>query len=162
MSITVKIPNGKVKEEYSLYVSGYVIDKYTEESIGTMLYIKGTGVAFYSAKNSRRAIVFQELSEEDYNIPLEEAILPYIKQKVRIIYKAKGRKIDLLKMMIYNLEKKYNKDIYQLGTLYWLEISSYIDSVRRHSKGSNSTKRQTYLITEKYKQQMERLNENIC
>ena len=160
MPLTIKIPTGKEKEEYSLYVYGSIIYKHTVSEMGTLLKIEGTGIAFYSASNSRRAVIFQELSEKDYQLPLEEGKLPYIKQKVRILYKAKGRKIDLLKFALYNLEKKYKKDIYKLGTLYWLEIGSYIDSVIRKKKGSNSTKRQIYLITEKNKKRRKRLHEN--
>ncbi len=161
MSIEVKIPNGKLKEEYSLYVSGYIKAKFPDENLGTMLFIEGTAIAFYSASNSRRAVIFQELKENDFTIPMEEAHMPYIKQEVRILYKAKGRKIDLLKQMVYNLEKKYGKDFYKYGTLYWLTLASYIDSVRHKSKGSNGTKRQVYLLTDKYKKSLERSYESL-
>lgn len=159
MSLTIKIPAGTEKEEYSLFVNGDVFYIHTENGLGSLLKINGSGVAFYSASNSRRAIIFQELTENDYGIPLEEGKLPYIKEKVRILYKAKGRKIDLLKFTLYNLEKKYEKEIYSLGTLYWLEIGSYIDSVNC-SKKSVSTKRQAYFITEKNIQRRKRLHEN--
>ena len=159
MSLTIKIPTGKEKEEYSLFVNGEVVYIHTENKLGTLLKINGTGVAFYSVSNSRRALIFQELTENDHGLPLEEGKLPYIKEKVRILYKAKGRKIDLLKVALYNLEKKYKKEIYSLGTLYWLEIASYIDSVIC-SKKSTSTKRQSYLITEKNIRRRKRLHEN--
>lgn len=158
MPVTCKIPAGKTKEEYSLYVSGFIKSMYTDSELGTLISIEGTGVAFYSSSNSRRAIVFQELSEDSYSIPLEEGHLPYIKQKVRILYKSKGRRTDLLKFMVYNLEKDYSKEIYKYGTLYWLTLVSYIDSARHKCKGSNSNKRQISLITDIYKSKMERMN----
>lgn len=159
MSLTIKIPTGTEKEEYSLFVNGEVVYIHTENKLGTLLKINGTGVAFYSASNSRRAL-FQELTEKDHGLPLEEGKLPYIKEKVRILYKARGRKIDLLKVALYNLEKKYKKEIYSLGTLYWLEIASYIDSVIYSKRNSISTKRQSYLITEKNIKRRNRLHEN--
>ena len=159
MSLTIKIPTGTEKEEYSLFVNGEVIYIHTENKLGTLLKINGTGVAFYSASNSRRAVIFQELTENDHGLPLEEGKLPYIREKVRVLYKARGRKIDLLKFPLYNLEKKYKKEIYSLGTLYWLEIGSYIDSVTT-SKKSAGTKRQVYLITEQNIRKRKRLHEN--
>ncbi len=159
MSLTIKIPTGTEKEEYSLFVNGEVIYIHTENKLGTLLKINGTGVAFYSASNSRRAVIFQELAENDHGLPLEEGKLPYIKERVRVLYKARGRKIDLLKFTLYNLEKKYKKEIYSLGTLYWLEIGSYIDSVT-NSKKSAGTKRQVYLITEQNIRKRKRLHEN--
>lgn len=156
MSVTVKIPNGKLKEEYSLYVSGFIKNIYTDNEIGTLISMEGTGIAFYSASNSRRAVVFQELSENSFSIPLEEGYLPYIKQKVRILYKSKARKTDLLKYMVYNLEKEYKKEFYKYGTLYWLTLASYIDSIKKRNSGSN--KRQIKLITDLYKIRKERTN----
>ena len=79
-----------------------------------------------------------------------EGTLPYIKEPVRILYKAKGRKVDLLKFIVYNLEKKYGDTVYELGLIYWLELASFIDSVRRTKGISGSYKRQVYLITDKY------------
>lgn len=159
MPLTIKIPTGKEKKEYSLYVNGKITYKHTEPTWGTLLVIKGSGIAFYSASNSRRAIIFQELSENSFLIPLEEGNLPYIKQKVRVLYKAKGRKVDLLKFLIYQLEIKYKDDIYELGTLYWLYLGSYIDSISNKKNGSK--KRQIFTITEKYIKMRKRLYENF-
>lgn len=161
MSVLVKIPAGKEKTEYSLFVNGEILHKHTETGLGTLLWVKGTAVAFYSASNSRRAVIFQELSENDYGIPLEEGKLPYVKQKVRVLYKAKGRKIDLLKFTLFNLEKKYTNDFYRLGTLYWLELASYIDSIPGRRKDGGGTKRQPYMLTDKYICRRKRLNENL-
>lgn len=158
MALTIKLPAEKAKEEYSIYVNGKIILKYTDSELGTLLKIEGTGIAFYSASNTRRAIIFQELTENSYSIPLIEGTVPYVKEKVRILYKAKGRKVDLLKFMVFNLEKKYKTEIYELGTLYWLTLGSFIDALRTKDKGSK--KEMGYLITEKYIMMRKRLNEN--
>ena len=150
MSLTVKLPDRKKKDEYSLYVSSKITYLKSFKDLGTLIICEGSGIAFYSASNSRRAIVFTEINEECKEIPLLEGMLPYIKEPVRILYKAKGRKVDLLKFMVYNLEKKYGDKVYELGLIYWLELSSFIDSVRKTKKVSGSYKRQVYLITDKY------------
>ena len=88
-------------------------------------------------KNKDGVKIYEDSKEDDYSeitergstLPPLEGTLPYIKQPVRIIYKAKGRKVDLLKFMVYNLEKKYGDSIYSLGDVYWLKLASFIDSV---------------------------------
>ena len=150
MSITIKLTDKKKKEEYSLYVSTKITYKKTFSDLGTLIISEGSGIAFYSASNSRRAIVYSEITERGSTLPLLEGTLPYIKQPVRIIYKAKGRKVDLLKFMVYNLEKKYGDSIYSLGDVYWLKLASFIDSVRKPKGKTGSYKRQIYMITEQY------------
>lgn len=159
MPITCKLPDKKHKEEYSVYISGNVIFKYTEEELGTLIRITGTGIAFYSSSNARRAIIFQELSEKSYDIPVIEGTIPYVKGKVRILYKAKGRKVDLLKFFVYNLEKEYNTLPYSLGINYWLTMASYIDSIIPSKRKTSSTKRQMKMITDKYIKREKRLND---
>lgn len=161
MAITCKLPDKKLKEEYSVYISGNVKFKHTDPELGTLIIISGTGIAFYSASNSRRAIIFTELDNKDYGIPLIEGNIPYIKQKVRILYKAKGRKVDLLKFLVYNLEKEYSTLPYSLSVFYWLHLASYIDSIIPQKNKSSSTKRQMKLITQKYILKGKRLNENL-
>lgn len=159
MPVAVKIPRGKEKKEYSLYVSGNVVYKHTEPKLGTFLLVEGTAVAFYSASNSRRVIVFQELKENGFNIPLEEGNIPYVKQKVRIIYKGTARKIDLMKFLVHNLEKAYGTKPYSLGLPYWITLCSCVDSVLARGKGSGARKMK--LITDRYIKMKERLYENI-
>ena len=156
MALTVKLPDKKHKEEYSLYVSSKIEYIHKDPEYGTLIKCSGCGIAFYYASNSRRAFVFSDDLEGGTHIPLQKGKLPYFKQQVCILYRAKGRKIDLLKFMCYNLEKKYGKIIYGLGILYWLTLGSYIDSIGK--KGTIN--RLVYLMTEKYIKHKERLNQN--
>lgn len=153
MALTVKLPDVKHKEEYSLFVSSKIDYIHKDGEYGTLIRCSGCGVAFYSASNSRRAFIFSDRSENDFSIPLQEGMLPYFKQPVRILYRAKGRRIDLLKFMCHNLEKRYGKIIYGLGIVYWLTLGSYIDSTGY--KGSSN--RLLYFITEKHIKCKERL-----
>lgn len=158
MSLTIKLPEDKTKKEYSLFVNSKIIYLNKIQDMGTLIIAEGCGVAFYSASNSRRAIVFSELNDNNSYIPLLEGNLPYFKEKVKVIYKARGRKIELLKFMCFNLEQKYGDRVYELGVDYWLMISSFIDSYNK--KGSN--KRQLFLLTDKYMKKLsEKKNENI-
>ncbi|MBO4858724.1 MAG: hypothetical protein J5527_09430 [Treponema sp.] len=150
MSVTIKLPAGKNKEELSLYVKGKITYKITDPELGTLIHIEGTGIAFYSASNSRRAIIFQEITEKDYGIPLEEGKIPYVKQDVRILYKAKGRKIELLKFMCYRLEKKYGQKIYGMGITYWLSVASFIETSVKRKNQRDSNFRKIEIITDKY------------
>ncbi len=154
MALTVKLPANKQKKEYSLFVNSEINSIHKDKTLGTLISCKGSGVAFYSASNSRRAFIFSELSEKDLKIPLQEGKLPYFKQPVRILYRARGRKIDLLKFMCHTLEGHYGKKIYRLGTAYWLTLGSYIDSLNGRKTGSK--KRILYLITDKYLKIMNR------
>lgn len=163
MALSVKLPPYDLKKEYSLFIKSKIIYLNKVNEFGTLVICEGCGIAFYSASNSRRALIFAELSENDYSIPLQEGKLPYFKQNVRVLYKASGRKIDLLKFMCYNLEKKYGNKIYELGTVYWLTLGSFIDSIRPLKKhtGKNSNKRQIYMITDKFIKKRIRINENL-
>lgn len=150
MPLTVKLPGKEQKEEYSLFVSSKITYLHKEPGYGTLINCEGCGVAFYSARNSRRAIVFSELSEKDFGLPLQEGKIPYFKEPVRILYKAKGRRIDLLKFMCYSLEEKYGKKIYGLGNVYWLTLASYIDSLARKTFSRDKNSRQLCQITDRY------------
>ncbi len=162
MPLTVKLPCKDQKDEYSLFVSSKILLLHKNKIYGTLITCKGCGVAFYSASNSRRAIIFSDIEENDYKIPLQKGNLPYFKEPVRIIYKARGRRIDLLKFLCYNLEKRYGKKVYELGVVYWLTLGSYIDSITKNNLNKEKNNRQIYQITEKYcKQKWGRKNENI-
>lgn len=153
MALTIKLPPEDKKEEYSLYVNCKIKTINKDNILGTLITCEGCGVAFYSATNSRRAIIFCELSEPDFGIPLLEGRIPYFKQNIRILYKARGRRIELLKFMCHNLEKKYGTKIYELGLPYWLMLGSFIDSYspKKNKSGKPvSNKRQLYMLTEKY------------
>lgn len=149
MSLTIKLPV-KNKSEYSLYVSGDISYLKKVKDLGTLLIASGCGVAFFTSTNARRAIIFAEMNENDFNIPVEKGHIPYFLQPVKVLYKATGRRFDLVKYICFNLEKDFKKKIYRLGIPYWITLSSFIDSL----KGSHITKkmyrRQTEAITEKY------------
>lgn len=159
MSVTIRLPAGekeKKEDKYTLYVSGNITYLKKDAGNGTLITVEGTAVAFYFASNSRRAIVFQELSEKDYmenGLHSEEGKLPYIHNLVRIIYRIPGtHRMDYLKMMLYNLENEYGKLIYSLPQPYWLHILSFIDAWKpeKNTKGKCSNKRQLFMITDSY------------
>lgn len=157
--VTIKLPDKKKKEEYSLYINGNIVYKNTIKDKGTLIQITGTGIAFYSASNSRRAVIFQDIKEKDYLIPLQEGNLPYIREKVRVIYKVKGRKLDLLKLLIYNLEKKYSNEIYSFDIVYWLTVASFLDSFSFITNTIKNPKRHIFLLTDNYIKEKRRIKQ---
>lgn len=152
MGIFAKIPLNK--SNYSLYVNSYVTKKIYVEGLGTLLCAESVAVAFYSFSNYRRAYVFCECDKASDDIGLLKGKLPLIKDNVKVIYFAEGRKIDLLKFAIYNLEKLYGMDIYHYNVSYWLRLTSMIDGMSAHTK----TLRPVKLFTERYLKEQERLN----
>ncbi|WP_149554542.1 hypothetical protein [Treponema pectinovorum] len=150
MSLTVKLPGKEQKEEYSLFVSSKITYLHKDIKYGTLIICEGCGVAFYSASNSRRAVIFSELSERNFGIPLQEGNIPYFKEPIRVLYKAKGKRIDILKFVCYNLEKKYGKAVYDLGSVYWFTLGSYIDSLTKRTLNKEKNNRQIYQLTDSY------------
>lgn len=144
MSIIAKIPLDK--ENYSVYVNCKIINKIFLEEYGTLIEFEGTGVIFYYYSNHRRAYVITEIKNK---IPLLYGNLPLVREKVTIIYEARGRRIDLLKFALYNLEKEYGSKFYELPVPFWLCFTAYIDSC----KPKNNAKKNLRIIksiTEKY------------
>ena len=72
MALTVKLPPYDIKKEYSLFIKSKIIYLNKVNEFGTIVICEGCGIAFYSASNSRRALIFAELSENDYSILLQE------------------------------------------------------------------------------------------
>jgi len=159
MPVTIKIPEDK--EAYSLFINGRVIGKYTEMGLGTLLRIQGTAVAFYSYSKHRRAYIFCECSEPDLETPALEGNIPLVKQKVRVLYEARGRKIDLLKFLCWRLEKKYGDEVYTWGVRYWIRISSIIDSSVQKAGKKSPASRVAECFTERYIKERRRLGEDI-
>lgn len=162
MGLTVKLPVKNNRDVFSLYVKGKIKELYKDEKLGTLIKCEGCGIAFYSASNSRRAIVFSEINEKPL-FPCYEGNIPYFKEKVRVIYKGTGRKIELLKFMCYNLEKKYGMQIYELGSIYWLTLSSYIDSMEKpkNKLKKYSNKRFIYTYTDRFIKRRNAKNESL-
>lgn len=153
MSILAKIPLDK--ERYSLYVNSKIINNVFFEGDGTILEFEKTAVLFYSYSNHRRAYVITELNNN--YIPLLKGNLPLVKENVTIIYEARGRKVDILKFGIYNLEQMYGDKIYNFSISYWLLVTSLLDSYNKNSS-TNKTKRNLKLLTEKYLRRKAREN----
>lgn len=142
-------------EGCSLYLNSLVTGKWHDSERGTLLRAEGTGIAFYSYSSYRRAYIFREASKSDDIFPLLSGKLPLVKGYVRIVYFAEGRRIDVLKFICHNIEKKYGKDCYLLPISYWLKISALADKFGYKNPKPQRTLRAVTLLTEKYKKRME-------
>lgn len=122
--MTIFIPK-KGTSLYNMYASTQVDDKYyIEEAEGSMLFTQGVAVIFYKYPDYRRAYVVSLHSEKSV---VNGTKLPGIKESVDILYRATGRKFDLLKRMVHNMEKRYGKKIYLIKDTFWLRSTSLIE-----------------------------------
>lgn len=159
--MTVKIPLDK--EKYSLFVYGKLKAKYFFEDEGTLLILENNsfGVAFYDFSRYRRAYVFCDANVQTKDISVYEGNLPLVKDKVKIIYTAEGRKIDLLKFMCSNIEQYLSDDVCLYSINYWIKLISLIDSYGTRKGMTGKTKRNLILLTEKYVKERKRLHEAL-
>lgn len=122
--MTIFIPK-KGTTLYNMYASTQVNEKYySDEAEGSFLETEGIAVIFYKYPHKRRAYV---INLHKNNSVINGTKLPGIKESVDIIYTAQGRKFDLLKRMIYNMEKKYGKKIYTIKDSFWCRAVSLIE-----------------------------------
>lgn len=126
LNMTVFIPK-KGTSLYNMYAYSKIISKHyydEEDTKGTYLVTEGVSVILYKYPHYRKAYVVKQ--HDDKSI-IDAVGLPGIKEKTDIIYIATGRTFDLLKRMIFNMEKKYGKKIYLLPDTMWLRITSLLE-----------------------------------
>lgn len=148
MSVTVMVPFKN--KDLSVYVYGEVLNKQMIDGMGSIFHLSGTGIIFYTMSNSRRAYIFQDIEKDDFSIPTLEGNIPCIKEKVRILYKATGRKFDLLKFFAYKVDHEYHGKPYSYNINYWIAISNYIQLNKK------TNLREINLITEQYVKKREK------
>lgn len=123
MILNVHIPvRGTTR--YSLYAKGMIISKTTVPELGTFIGFEGVVILFYSYPRHRRAYIVRSTNELKHH---RSCILPGVKTRVGVLYEARGRKIDILRKVYYNLEKINGPDVYLFNTLFWQKIGCLLD-----------------------------------
>jgi hypothetical protein len=57
--------------------------------------------------------------------------LPSVKQKVGVIYRAKGRRVDILRHVWWNLEQLNGRKVYAYDTFFWQKVGCLLDNYHR-------------------------------
>lgn len=95
----------------------------------------------------------EEHNTKNYPLPLIKP--PYVLDKIQVIYKAEGRKVDLLKFMLHNMEKEYGKKIFTLPVDYWMRAASLLASYDPKTRQSAARKENIERLTQKEIKKME-------
>ena len=123
MEINVHIPE-KGSTLFTLFAKGYIEGKTTVPDEGTFISFNDVVVLYYKYSSHRRAYIVRNAQKTSH---IKAIYLPNVKEAVGIIYYAHGRKIDLLRTALYNLEEISQKKVYQLPTIFWQKLSCLLD-----------------------------------
>jgi hypothetical protein len=85
-------------------------------------------ILFYKYPHHRRAYIVRNI-EELRNYPA--ITLPNVKQQVGVIYRAKGRRVDILRNVYWNLEQLNGRNVYTYDTYFWQKVGCLLDNVHR-------------------------------
>lgn len=122
--MNIHIP-AKNTAAFTLFVKGKIINKITIPEEGTLIETEGVSIVYYKYSSYRRAYIVCDADKTEY---LKNYYLPNINPKVSIIYKAQGRKIDLMRQAIYNLEEMSENKVYNLPPIFWQKVSCLLDN----------------------------------
>lgn len=123
MEITIHIPP-KHKSYFTIFVKGNITYKVTLPPRGTLIKLEGIAIVYYKYSSHRRAyIIYGKSCKYIKNI-----YLPNIKKPIGLIYYAHGRKIDLLRQAVFNLEKMSENKVYKLPPIFWQKVACLIDN----------------------------------
>jgi hypothetical protein len=110
---------------FTLYARGLIQAKHTENSLGTFIRFEGVVLLYYKYPHHRRAYMVRSHDELAHYPAVS---LPNVKPRVGVLYRAKGRRIDLLRNTYWNLEQINGKSVYAWDTLFWQKISCLVDT----------------------------------
>jgi hypothetical protein len=125
MALNVHIPK---EGFFTLYARGKIERKISVDDLGTFIRFEGVVILFYTYPHHRRAYIVRN-SEELGVFPVMK--LPNVKHPVGIIYRALGRRIDILRNVYWNLEQLNGSGVYSWNTLFWQKVSCLIDGTEK-------------------------------
>ena len=140
--ISVHIPK---ESFFTLYARGKIERKQTVEELGTFIRFNGVVLLYYKYPHHRRAYIVRESTELSYYPPI---MLPNVKQKVGILLRAKGRRIDLLRRVYWNLEQLNGKAVYTWDTIFWQRLGCLLDNF--NGRKSQAIKANLMLVSREY------------
>lgn len=145
--IQVRIPK-RNKEIFNLYANGNIISYNDLKENGKRFCFTNIVILqykYYKQPHFRRAYIVTNKESDN----LIKMYLPNVKEPVHIIYCIDGgRRIDLLRQVIYNLEQMGEKKIYEFPVIFWQKISCLLDSYNGHT--SNAIKSNLMVLYQQY------------
>jgi hypothetical protein len=121
--LNVHIPAGSF---FTLYARGSILGKRTVNGMGTFIRFEGVVLLYYKYPHHRLAYIVRSADELSYYPAVS---LPNVKQRAGIILRAKGRRIDILRRVYWNLEQINGRSVYTWDTLFWQKIGCLVDNV---------------------------------
>lgn len=130
--MTIKLPN-KIKNGYSLFAEGMLIKHYFFKQLYQEHYLvfddKYIVTLFYTYPHHRRLYV---VYIDETNL-LPKTKLPCVLSPVTVLYKARGKKIDNLKHVLY-LFKNTSNDYLSYPILFYQKLFLNIELNRKINK----------------------------
>jgi hypothetical protein len=107
---------------FTLYVNGFLTGYPAfVEGRGYYVNVRGPAALFYTYRKHRQAYFVLEGGSGP------QSDLPDILTPVRIIFRAKGRKVDLLKRLMYICRKEFGDRAFTFGDEFWMRATALID-----------------------------------
>lgn len=123
--MTVNVPFSK-KLPYTLFCQGNTlyVPHIDDEGFVEFNYKAGNAVIlFYTFKDFRRAYIVCEPKKKDTT---ELNILPGVSCPIKIIFTAKGKKVDHLKRSLFILTQNDKYEIFKFPLIFWYKLSALI------------------------------------
>lgn len=127
--LTVRVPV-RGKEAFNLYVNGRVRSSVHDRERGTLFEFDGRAVLQYGwimggrCAGHRRAYVVSNLGDTRC---FGGVYLPNVREPCAVISCAYGRRVDLMRQALFNLERIAGKDVYLLPVLFWQRFACLVD-----------------------------------
>ncbi len=120
-----------------MYAHGNFIDSAYDEERGS-LFVSDRGVVVldYNYRPHRRAYIVCPSDEAEF---IKSVYLPNVREKVALISAVYGRRIDLLRTAVFNIESLAGKEAYDFPILFWQEVSCLLDSFDGKRSGTVKT-----------------------
>jgi hypothetical protein len=132
---------------FTLYARGRIERKQTVDELGTFIRFNGVVLLYYKYPHHRRAYIVRSCDELSY---YPAVTLPNVKQKVGIILRARGRRIDILRNVYWNLEQINGPQVYTWETLFWQKVGCLVDNF--NGKKSAAIKSNLIILSREYLQ----------
>ena len=128
------------------------------KGVGTQIACGGQAVLLYVFGKYRRAYVVSETADERLAAVLPYGKLPLVRERLWVLGFFEGRRIDILKNLVRNLEALKEKEIYEYGAEFWLEAGGVVSAIAQRRR--QSTKRAAADLAARQKKRKERLDES--